>query len=277
MSNEERLKKMQLIFSTEKMTLEDILYDIIQRDFKWINPWTKACAIMEISTINTSENLPILLANMVNPDPMLAELSALYVFSKNKEKYYENKEIFGREYTNIISHTAINAIENSNKKINKGMPILKFEIIKYLKEINEFSNIPGEVLKYLTNAVSPLEFKAGEVIESIDNLDISNYHYIVYAGKVNLLINDIPVKSFGKNTFLSTLDLLIDYNAVVKLSAETDVQIYKIDPSEFADYLNFYDEIPFSIVENTSTKDISVYEQIIKNEREYQKAQVVFI
>ncbi|MBI9052293.1 MAG: hypothetical protein JEY96_00655 [Bacteroidales bacterium] len=277
MSNEERLKRMQTIFTTEKMQYEDILYDIIQRDYKWINPWTKACAIMEISTINKEDNLSILLANMVNPDPMLAELSALSVFSIEKDAYFKNKEIFDKEYTNIVSKTAIQAIENSKEKNKIGMPTLKFEIIKYLKGIEEFSIIPGEILKYLTDTVTPLQFEAGEEIENIDNLDISNYHYIIYAGKVNLFINDVFVKCFEKDTLLSTLDLLIDYDAIIKLVADTDVQIYKIDPSEFADNLSFYDEIPFSIIENTSQQKIAIYEDIMKNEREYIKTQVEYI
>jgi len=277
MSNEERLKRMQTIFTTEKMPYEDILYDIIQRDYKWINPWTKACAIMEISTINKEENLPILLANMVNPDPMLAELSALSVFTIDKKAYYKNKEIFGKNFTKIVNKSAIEAIESSNKKDKNGMPTLKFEIIKYLQGIEEFSKIPGEILKYLTDNVTPLEFAAKDEIENIDNLDISNYHYIIYAGKVNLFINDVLVKCFEKDSLLSTLDLLIDYDAIIKLVANTDVKIYKINPSEFADNLRFYDEIPFSIIENTSEEKIAIYEDIMKNEREYIKTQVEYV
>lgn len=275
MSKEELLKKMQTIFTTEKMVIEDILYDIIQRDFKWINPWTKACSIMELATLKNN-NLPILLANMVNPDPMLAELSALSIFSLDKESYFENKEIFDANYTKIVGKSAIEAIENSNKKDKSRMPTLKFEIIKYLRTIKEFSAIPGEILKYLTDDVTPLQFSAGDEIENIDNLDISNYHYILYAGKINLLINNVLVKYFEKDTLISTLDLLIDYEAEIKLVAVTDVKIYKIAPSEFADHLSFYDEIPFSIIENTTSENIAAYENIFKNDREYQKSQVVY-
>ena len=276
MSNEERLKKMQTVFTTEKMAIEDILYDIIQRDYKWINPWTKACAIMEIEKRGKAEDLPILLANMVNPDPMLAELSALSVYKIDKDAYFTNKSIFDNQFTNIVSKAAIQAIETCDNKEKLAMPTLKFEIIKYLQGVDEFSSIPGEILKYLTDDVTPLTYKAGEKIEEIDNLDISYYHYIIYSGKVNLYINDVFVKCFEKNTLLSAIDLLIDYDAEIKLVAVTDVSIYKIDPSEFADNLSFYDEIPFSIIENTKEKHIAIYEQIIKNEREFLKRELVY-
>jgi hypothetical protein len=271
LSKEERIKRMQTFFTTEKMDISDILYDIIQREFKWINPWTKACAIMDVSRLNQKEDVSILLANMVNPDPMLSELSALSVFSIDKKTYFENKEILGNDFKNIIGETAIKAIEASNEQEEDHMPVLKFEIIRYLQKIEEFSDIPGEILKYLTDGVYPLNFSEGEQIEKIDNLDIYNYHYIIYSGKVNLFINNNWVKSFEKDTLLSSVDLLIDYEAEIKLIADSDVALYKINPSEFADNLNLYDEIPFSIVENTQVKKMAAYEKALKNEKIFKK------
>ncbi len=253
-SKEEKVRRMQTIFVTEKMQLHDILHDIIQRDYKWINPWTKACAIMEISKQSNEDDLPILLANMVNPDPMIAELAGLSVFGLDQDTYFENKAILN--LTNIISENAIEAIENSQKITGEQMPALKFEIIKYLQNTAEFKSIPGEILKQLTDDVNTQSYAAGETIETIDNIDISSYHYLIYDGKTDLYINGRHAQTFGKGTFISTLDLLTDYQATIQLKAATDVKLYKIDPSGLADKLSFYDEIPFSIVENTPTEKL---------------------
>ncbi|MGM0496636.1 MAG: HEAT repeat domain-containing protein, partial [Bacteroidota bacterium] len=252
MTKTERVKKMQTIFTTEKMSKRDVLYDLIQRDYKWVNPWTKACAIMELSKFQENNDVPLLLANMVNPDPMIAELSALSVFSMNKTVYYENKKIFDNEFTDIIGNKSVEAIEKHNIDNADKMPVLKFEIIKYLQKIDEFSTIPGEILKSITDIVTPLFFPKGEEIDNIDNLDISNFHYVVCSGDVLLKINDIPVKTFGKESFVSSLDFLFDYDVEISLFAETNVRIYKIDSAKFADILSFYDEIPFSVLNNSS-------------------------
>jgi hypothetical protein len=270
MSNEEKIKRVRTIFATEKMELNDILYDIIQRDFKWINPWTKACAIMELEKTQNKQDLQLLLANMVNPDPMLAELSALITFRIDKQTYFKNKSILDGSFTKGISHKAIKEIESGGNHTNK-MPILKFEIIKYLQTIDEFSAVPGEILKYLTDHITPQQFAKGQKIDRIDNLDTSSYHHIIYSGTVSLYINDKFVQSFKENTFISTLDLLLDYEAEIKLVAETDVQLYKIDSSEFTDNLNFYDEIPFSIIKNTSEDKIASYKNLLKNDKYYKK------
>ncbi len=267
LSKEEKVRKMQTIFVTEKMDLPDILHDIIQRDYKWINPWTKACAIMEISKQSSEDDLPILLANMVNPDPMIAELAGLSVFGIDQSAYFENKEIF--KFEHIISKYAIEAIEKSNSKTKEQMPALKFEIIKYLQNTEEFKSIPGEILKQLTDDVSTCAYNTNETIETIDNLDISSYHYLIYEGEIELKINGKRARLFKKGTFVSTLDLLTDYQANIELKSVSEAKLYKFDPSGLADKLSFYDEIPFSIVENTPTEKLTAYETILKNEKYY--------
>lgn len=271
MSNSERVKKMQTIFTTEKMTERDILYDIIQRDYKWINPWTKACAIMEVARIEKQEDLSLLLANMVNPDPMIAELSALSVRTLDKRAYIENKKILDKEFTEIIGQRSIETIENYHTRKEKQMPVLKFEIIKYLQKIDEFSDIPGEVLKYITDIVEPAYHTTGDVIVTIDNIDISSFHYIVYEGRVEMQINNVPVNVFDQGSFISSLDLLIDYNAEISLVATMDVGLYKINPTKFAYILSFYDEILNSIIKNTTANRTAIYNEVLKNEKRYRK------
>ncbi len=271
MSKTERVKKMQTVFTTEKMSKREILYDLIQRDYKWINPWTRACAIMELSKFNNNEDVPLLLANMVNPDPMIAELSALSVHSINKDAYSENKEIFENEFTDIVGIKSLEAIEKHNIDKEDKMPLLKFEIIKYFQKIDEFSAIPGEILKNITDIATPQFFNKGDNIVNIDNLDISNYYYVVYSGEVLLKINNLAVKTFGEASFVSSLDLLIDYEATVSLYAQTNVRIYKINPADFADILNFYDEIPFSLLRKGSPDKLDVYRKVLKNEKQYYK------
>jgi signal-transduction protein with cAMP-binding, CBS, and nucleotidyltransferase domain len=205
---------------------------------------------------------------------MIAELSAMSAFQINKETYYENKAILGQNFKAVVSDKALETIEQGEENNKDKMPILKFEIIKYLQKVDEFSDIPGEILKYLTDHITPLHFQTNEEIEKIDNLDISNYHYIIYSGTISLFINDRFVKTFKENTLISTLDLLIDYNATITLIANSDTKLYKIHPSEFTDNLNIYDEIPISIVKNTAASKTKPYNEVLKHDRLFKKIHV---
>lgn len=271
MSKSERIKKMQAIFVTEKMSHRDVLYDIIQRDYKWINPWTKACAIMELARLGQQEDLSVLLGNMVNPDPMIAELAALSVLKIDNQEYFRNKEIFADDFKNIIGSKSIQAIEQWHANQKRSIPLLKFEIIKYLQQVDEFKLIPGEILKHITDIITPLQFSKGQHIKTITNLDITNFHYIILKGEVLMQINGNTVDRFGENVFLSSLDLLIDYDVEISLSAETDAMLYEIAPSEFADILSFYDEIPKSIISTKNTTQAEVFRKVLKNDKRYQQ------
>lgn len=275
MSKSERVKKMQEIFVTERMSHRDALYDIIQRDYKWINPWTKTCAIMELGGLRQHEDLSILLGNMINPDPMIAELAALSVLRIDKQEYMRNKEIFADSFINIVGAKSVTAIEQWLLNEKQSIPLLKFEIIKYLKQVDEFKLIPGEVLKHITGIITPLHFSKEQHIKTITNLDITNFYYIIVSGKVLLQINGNAVCQFGENVFLSSLDLLIDYDVEISLFAETDTMLYEIAPSEFEDFLCFYDEIPKSIINSTNTAQADVFKQVLRNDRRYQQKEKI--
>ena len=157
--------------------------------------------------------------------------------------------------------------------MNNGTQIksVQFEIIKYLQQVDEFKLIPGEILKHITDIITPLQFSKGQHIKTITNLDITNFHYIILKGEVLLQINGNTVDRFGENIFLSSLDLLIDYDVEISLSAETDAMLYEIAPSEFADILSFYDEIPKSIISTKNTTQAEVFRKVLKNDNRYQQ------
>jgi ATP:ADP antiporter, AAA family len=263
---EDKVRKMQEYFPTERMEKREILYNIIQHDYKWINRWTKACALKELANEKNQEDMPVFLANMVNPDPMLAELAAVSAFELNKTVYFDNKEMFGPAFMKKIGKNTFLEIENDTRQSGdeKQMPLLKFDIIKYLRGITEFSLIPGEVLKKLTDHVVPYKFKKGETIENFEYTNDNDYFHIVYSGHVGVYLNNSFFQSVGNNYFLSTLDFLFDNELNISYVAETDVQIFKILTNEFVELLSFYDEIPESVFKNTKTENQKLFEDLLK-------------
>lgn len=260
---EEKVSFMQDQIPTERLSLIDVLYTIIQRDSKWINQWTKACAMKELTKQGREEDLSILIANMINPDPMLAELAASSVFDIDKEIYFENKEIFGNEYNTLFDKTVLERIESSDTA-KDNYPVMKFEIINNLHTVNEFSNVSGEILKRLTDYILPVKVKAGEVLEQIDNLDTQHYFYILYSGNISLYANNNFVKSFNEGSFISTLDLLADEMISFSLYSEKESVLYRISSYGFIELLTIFDLIPESIVKKTDNKKLMEYENFIK-------------
>ena len=79
------LERLQNTFPTEPMPKRDVLQLLIQKDYKWINRWTKACAIHDLSGYNDPEDTSIFIANLINPHPMLREAAAQALFKHNAD------------------------------------------------------------------------------------------------------------------------------------------------------------------------------------------------
>lgn len=261
---EEKVEIMQDQIPTEKLLPKEVLYTLIQRDSKWTNQWTKACALTELIKEKDKKEIPILLANMVNPDTMISEISAVAIMELDEELYYRNKKIFGEKYTSLFAPPVLKQIEATHES-KKNYPVLKFDIIKSLRSINEFSGISGEVLKKLTDHIVPIQLKMGDILDTIHNVEVQHYFYILYSGIITLRINKSFLKSFGEKTFISTLDILPDETSEIELSCEKDAVVYRIEPYGFIELLTIYDIIPESVLRKTQNEKLKEYAAYIRN------------
>jgi hypothetical protein len=268
LSNDEKVRIMQSQIPTEKLHKRDVLHALIQRESKWINQWTKACALAELVEDFRESDANLLVAHMINPDTMLAELAINALIRLKPDLYYENKAIFGEKFLTLFDNSFLNRIENEHSKVVE-FPFLKYEIINYLQEIPELSEISGEILKRLTDNILPIKILAGEIIEEIDNVDIQNYFYVLYSGSVTLLINDQHVKTYGQASFISTIDLLPDEQSKVSLYCDKDSILYRISSFGFIELLTIYDIIPESIIRQTNHKKLGEFEDYVKRRTTY--------
>lgn len=263
LSLEDKVSFMQDQIPTEHLSKRDVLYTLIQRDSKWMNQWTKACAMAELIKDENETDLPILLANMINPDPMLAELAASSIIKMDRDAYFKHKSVFAEKYTSLFDQTVLERIENSGNT-EEEYPVMKFEIINNLHKTNEFSVISGEILKRLTDYIITVKVNAGEILEQIEDIDIQNYFYILYSGNISLFVNDTFIKSFKEGSFISTLDLLPEEKANFTLYCDKDSVLYRISSYGFIELLTIFDLIPESIVKKTINRNLVEYEDFIK-------------
>jgi ATP:ADP antiporter, AAA family len=269
LGHEEKVRIMQNQIPTEKLNKKDVLHALIQRESKWINQWTKACAMAELTEDFRDSDITLLIAHMINPDTMIAELAISSLIGINREVYFENKSIFGEKFLSLFDNSFLTRIENIDVEKKPEFPFLKYEIINYLQQIPELSEISGEILKKLTDNIIPIKIQAGEIIEEIDNVDIQNYFYVLFSGSVTLLINNQHVKTYGKESFISTIDLMPDEQSRVSLYCDKDSILYQISSHGFIELLTLYDIIPESIIRQSNNKKLNEFEDYIKRRTTY--------
>lgn len=273
LSFDAKLKKMQEYFPTEPMPKVDVLYDLVQRDYKYVNRWTKACALKELAEQKETIDNDIFIANVINPDTLLKETAAVALYMKAPDLFPPTFERFQRDLGASYSKEVVNKIKVSDgsaitspaKIETEEVPVyeaslsdkadyftapnLKFEFIKFLNGIEDFKYVPGIVLMELAKVSEFFRFKAGATIAVYENQDDLDY-FLVRSGKVTICKDDTLISTHKERSFIHNYYLMSLDEERIKMLAETDCEVYKIKQDEFNEVMSFFNEIPWSLVKN---------------------------
>ncbi len=157
----DKLKALQDYFPRDRFTEIEALKQIINRNYNQINRWVKACAIYSLGNLKNIEVTNTILAQLFNPDPLLREIAAWLIYSKNKQAYEGVGVRLKREIKNELDDILLNS--TFLDQVTEDMP-LRFEKILYLKKLDIFHRINGEILADLVDLVRVEKYKAGEFI-----------------------------------------------------------------------------------------------------------------
>jgi len=276
-SYEDKLERMQEYFPSEPLDILEILYDLVQRDYKYVNRWTKACALKELAEQKEEINTDIFIANIINPDPLLKETASVALYIKAPHLFSVAFERFRRELGSNFSKEVVSKILISNlsgdqeyvmledgklevnetgERINPEdareyftSPNLKFEIIRFLKGIDDFRYVPGIILMEVAKITTFYEFKQGDTIAVYDRPEMMDY-YFIRSGKIVLKGEDGTMDILSDNCFINNFSYLSSSDFKIELIAHTDCSVYKVDQAEFNEVMSFFEDIPSSIVKN---------------------------
>jgi len=278
---EEKVLKMQEYFPTESIEKVELLFDLVQRDYKYVNRWTKACALKELAAEEGKIDTDIFVANVINPDSLLKETASVALYLKAPELFPITFERFQRELGTGFSKEVVNKIEKkevnhstSEEEVELETPIktasdakidlfaapnLKFEMIKFFNGIEEFKYVPGIVLMELARTTEFLKFKKDQPIAIYESPDTMDY-FFVRSGRVLILKNNKIFHTIGMNGMIHNYYLMTEHEEPIQLIAEGNCEVYKIKQEDFNEVMSFNEEIPYSIYRTALKKKFNVTE-----------------
>jgi len=241
-----KVEELMNIFPTEPMKRSEMLVNLIQRDYKWTNSWTKACALRDLSALKEFNSFEIMASHLVNPEPILRETAAQALYENFPDgfeilaaRYQKQKEFYYAYETTEVIKTLSSG--NSDQQL-----FLKFDMIAYMNKIEEFNNISGLVLSEIIKKVSVHHYAKGEVIfnNRIEDLDI----HFIFKGEVKL---KSPTKNivYQENEMIHYLGFNKYDHPEISIEANSNCILLKIDKAEFHELLSFYEEIPKSMLQ----------------------------
>jgi len=219
LSIKSRVKQLEYFFQTEKNNPEDLLNEIIVRDYNSISYYTKACAIFSLLIIRNPKIGQELTALLFHPDKLLKE-SASYVMEQIEPGTLQT--IFPRLEA-AVALDIQNSIDHSG---NRDIPFLLLDRIGFLKNVKKCETISEDVLLEISRHLDLNTLSANDQLLIRKN-DVHYPLIIIQKGQAEVRNSENKVFVFGKNDIIYS-DIFSVYEAF-SFKALTDLTFFNLD------------------------------------------------
>ncbi len=156
-SIQEKIMKLQEHYFREKFDKNQVLIEIINRDYNYIGRWTKACALYRYCKMSGAKVTDDLVANLFNPDSLLRETAAYAIYKLDKEAYHRYTKRLGEQKKELDSVILAQERIGNNKQ-------LQIEKVLVLKDVKSFASIHGVFLSGIADNIEEVFYKKGDYI-----------------------------------------------------------------------------------------------------------------
>lgn len=253
-SYSEKINKLQYILPTTSMSKNEVLYDLILKDYKKVNRWTKACAIMELAEENSPSNHDIFAANLVNPDQMLREIAAAAYYRLSEENFaiFIERNKYKKEYAQQALKL-IEEVEKGKEGELQESPKLNIEVVRFLNDVAGFQSVPGLVLSEIAKLSKAAYHQIGTEVLSFDEMDEMAFAFI-FKGSVSLQKDGRELGVYNQNDFLHDFDFINEGRAEYKLIANENTILFWIDRAAFSELCSFHEVLPDAMLNELNNR-----------------------
>ncbi|MEQ9288047.1 MAG: HEAT repeat domain-containing protein [Cyclobacteriaceae bacterium] len=252
----EKLTKLNDFYPPEDFeSYEDLLLQIINRDYNHINIWTKGLSMYKLTLIRGVKITDDIIANLFNPDPLMLQTAAAVMFKLDKESYHHHTRRLKSSVKKELDKAIVPPVfQSKDEKFYQKLLIIERAIL--LKQLDIFESIPGVILVELALCLDEIKVDKGTtLIEQGDNGN--SPVYIVLSGKLKVHDGD-DLKQVVKERGIYGHKLVIgtDINPYT-VTADVESIVLVLDKDELYDKVSKHIEMVdgiLSIVNETEGK-----------------------
>jgi HEAT repeat protein len=235
-SIKDRFKQLQYFFQASSQSPEDLIVDVITRDFNQISLFVKACAIDSILKLHRVKAVQELIACIFHPNQLIRE-TATYVL------HMRQPELLESVYSRLAPERAVE-LKSALSHINDGIPYMLLDRIRFIKNCGPLMEISEDVLLEISRTLVVHHMKANEEF-LVKREDVHFAFMIIIDGKSQINISSGKVFTFGKNDIIYS-DILVE-DCTYSFKALTDLRFYSLEQevlnSLMFDFIDFRDTI----------------------------------
>lgn len=231
-SVKERYKQLQYFFQAPKQTAQELILDILTRDYNAISLYAKACATFSLLEQPRKQVHPELIACLFHPNLLIRE-SAAYVIEKIEPGFLES--VYPR-----LDPVIANELRISITCAAGDLPYLMLQRITFLSDCEKLHHLSKDVLAEIARSLEIHSMEPGE--EFLIKKDDVHYAFIIIIrGEVRVTNSGGLFNTFGKNDVIYS-DIFAE-DQTFSFKALTDLKFFSIEQEMFNalmfDYVDF--------------------------------------
>jgi HEAT repeat protein len=236
----ERVKQLKYFFPAENIPRNEIISEVITRDYNVISLYAKACAIFTWLQLKNPDIDQVLISNLFHPSKLIRE-SAAYVINKIDKKYLDT--VYPR-----IEPGIVNEIKTSLEHTKNGSLYMMFSRIQFLRKCSKLSDIPEYVLLELARCLELNKFDKEKEI-TIDQDEKTYSLIIVIEGSLEVIAEGYDNTVFNRLNLIYTSAIANAVCGKIILKARTITELYSLDKEALNMLIFDYSDIKKSILD----------------------------
>lgn len=234
----EKLTKLQHFYPRQSYDEATTYNFLLNRDFNNINRWTKACTLNALKSNTQEEVKKSIVAQMFNPDHLLAELAASIL-------YKQDNAVFNSITARLILQDAnFNLIID---RLEKEQPT-KFDVCLFLSESEAFKTLTGLHISQIVDKVELIELSDTEEL----NIKDEQYAYLIAEGSLDVVANSGDTSEFSSGDVCGNM-FTSDALQLEKIISKGESKLFIISLNDVFDVLTNYKNLATILVNSVST------------------------
>jgi AAA family ATP:ADP antiporter len=266
----QRLERLIEFYPPEHFeSYNDLLLQIINRDYNRITRYTKALALYRLQSMENAKITYDLIANLFNPDKLLLQAAASTIYKIDPEAYKKNVSRLKPSIRKDLDAVILPPVYLERDE-DYRQPMTLIEKVIHLRNTKELKDVSGEQLSFLADFVEEIRVNEGyELIKKGNNGTVP--FYVVIDGSLVLMREGDKDKILGNHTIVGEEFLLASetYNYTLRAMEKTTLLV--INKDEWTDLLSkcvpfveaYFHMLNHDIVDEVkSGVDLSIFDEV---------------
>jgi ATP:ADP antiporter, AAA family len=239
---ENKLKKLNDFYPPEDFeSYEDLLLQVINRDYNRINRYTKALALYRICQMPDSKVSDDIIANLFNPDPFILQTAAFAIYTIDTDAYHKHTLRLKPTIKKDLDKAILPPVYRGEGE-DFHQKLLLIERVLFLKKVEELKQIPGELITHMAEKLDEIRVNHGTVvIGEGDGGDSSMY--VIVEGNVDIYEGDVRTMTLTEGGLFGHQFMLISDRFNYTALARNECTLLELKKQDLVDFISKHIEV----------------------------------